>query len=621
MRDGVRRAVDYYRPLGEGSVGQPMPVVYQSQRYVRAWRLPDGQVETPLGRADRDGLVVLPERRGAQNYLAWFAINGYVVVVADMRGAGASFGPQVEQNSLEACRDEFDVIEWIAEQPWCDGTVAMSGISYGAESQLMAASFAPPALKAIAPSAPEIDRFHGEAFVMGGVYRHGWQNAWHTGTRARNAAIEETLPRTICPVDDDPEGLQLAEAVGERGGEESRAREAAAQADWQEGVAGERFWDRIPYSRSFQEEGPNHSITFVDALNAAGVPVFLTTGWLDLYTAGNTRLFNALTVPKKLVIGPWAHGPGGTEDGEEGPRGRAYLETLEKTGLRWFDYWLRGIENGIVDEPPVSYAVLGGQQRWAWRSAPSWPPPGSRYTDFYLAPTLSPSVDSVNDGGLTSDRTILESAPPFDEYRVDYGASTGRDNRWFAGGSADARAAYGDLREKVDRHGATYTTEPFESELTIVGHPVLTLYATSDAADLDFIAFLERVEADGSSSYVTEGALRASHRVLGTPPYGYAGLPFPDSSSSVVGSTPPLSSGVAELTFELYPIAITYRPGERLRLSIVHIDDGNTATPRLTPAPHVTIFRSSRYRSRVELPLMPYEDRSPGEVRALLDRA
>lgn len=604
VRDGVLRAVDYYLPLdGNDVVEHPLPVVYQSQRYVRAWRLPDRQVDTPLGRADSSGYLALPEPRRAEQYLAWFAINGYAVVVADMRGAGASFGAQVEQNSLESCRDEYDLIEWIAAQPWCDGNIAMSGISYGAESQLMAASLAPSALKAIAPSAPEIDRFHGEAFMMGGIYRHGWQNAWHVGTRAKNEAIDQTLPRTICPVDSDPEGEQLAQAVLERGGEESRNREAAAQAEWRQGVDGERFWDQFRYSRSFQETGPNHSITFVEALNNAGIPIFLTTGWLDLYTAGVTRLYTALTVPKKLVIGPWAHGPRGAADGEDGPRGRAYLHNLEHEGLRWFDYWLRGFNNGVLDDPPVTYAVLGPPTEWSWQTAPRWPPPGSRYTEFYFSSSGRCPTDSLIDGCLTSDRAALEHQPSSDRYQVGYSASTGMDNRWFAGGSSTAQAAYGDLREKVDRHGPTYTTKPLETPLIIAGHPIVTLFATADANDLDFIAFLEHIDEEGHSNYLTEGALRASHRRLAEPHYPYAGLPFTDSSSTTVSTTPPLSQGITELTFELYPIAISCRPGDRIRLSIIHNDEGNTATPKIDPPPHVTIHHSSPYPSRLILPL------------------
>ena len=131
----------------------------------------------------------------------------------------------------------------------------------------------------------------------------------------------------------------------------------------------------------------------------------------------------------------------------------------------------------------------------------------------------------------------------------------------------------------------------------------MTLHATADSEDLDFVAFLEVVAPDGRSQYLTEGMLRASHRTLGVPPYHYDGLPFPDSSSAVVAATPPLSAGVSELTFELYPVGAVVPAGSRIRLSIVHIDVGNTATPVLDPAPHVTLHRTGRYPSQLVLPL------------------
>jgi putative CocE/NonD family hydrolase len=602
IRDGVRRAVDYFLPIGADG---PLPTVYQSQRYVRAWRLQDGSVEGPVGVTDPSGVLDLAAAAAsAEHYLAWFLMHGYAVVVADMRGAGASFGAEVEQTSLESCLDEYDIVEWIAAQPWSDGKVAMSGISYGAESQIMAAHARPPHLTAINPSAPEIDRFHGEAFTMGGIWRHGWQGAWYTGTRERNDAADAELELAICPVDDDPDGELLQEAVAERHGPLSLARAKAAQDEWEEGVRGERFWDRHRYSRAFQADGCNHMMTLADGLNEAGIPVFLTTGWLDLYCAGVPRFFNRLTVPKKLMIGPWAHGPRGTDDGLEGPRARAYVEALQVAGIRWFDYWLKGEDNGILDEPPVTYAVVRSRGEWEWRTSDRWPPAGRRSTQLFLGPPGADSVASINDGTLSFDRGVQETYDAgVDAYDVRYTPSTGTDNRWFAGGSITSIADYGDLREKIDVHGVTYTSPVLDEDVRIVGQPIVTLHATADCDDLDFVAFLELVSPQGRSEYLTEGMLRASHRTLGVPPYPYDGLPFPDSSSAVVAATPPLSAGVAELTFELYPVGAVVPAGSRIRLSIVHIDVGNTATPVLDPAPHVTLHRTGRHPSQLVLPL------------------
>lgn len=607
LRDGVRRAVDYIVPCNEeGPVRRALPVIYQSQRYGRAWKKRDGIIETLVGNASPGGDITLRLPTRAETYLAWFLMHGYAVVVADMRGAGASYGAEVEQASLESCLDELDTIEWIAAQPWCDGNIGMSGISYGAESQLMAASVSPPHLRAINPSAPEVDRFHGGAFAMGGVFRHGWQGAWYEQTRKLDTAVNDALERTICPVDSDPTGQELSLAVAERTAEISRARYQEVQREWLDGIAGKRFWDQIPYSHAFQANGPNSTINLRDRINASGIPVFLITGWFDSYTAEITRLFNCLSVPKQLVIGPWAHGPNKTRDGVEGAAGSAYLATLQVAGIRWFDYWLKGIDNGVLEEPAVTYAVMSSESAWSWRTADRWPPPGTISTELYLGSDSEShgALTPIDAGWLSPDRMSLEAGVGQDVYTVDYAASTGRSNRWFAAATNEYRAVYGDLRLKIDSHGICYTSAAQVDELTVIGHPIVKLLSTANSGDLDFIAFLERVRADDVSEYLTEGMLRASHRSLGLPPYPYFGMPFPESSSEAVSKTEPLSGGVRELTFELYPMAVTIRKDEKLRLTIVHIDAGNTATPIVEPPPQVVLYHDSRYPSHVLLPLL-----------------
>ena len=130
MRDGIRRAVDVYLPLDSGRVvKERLPVIYLSQRYVRAWKNPDGTIDSPVARVQPDGTFQIGDGGGYGGIYSSYLRYGYAVVIADMRGAGASFGPEIEFNSLEACNDEYDVIEWIAAQPWSNGKIGMLGIS------------------------------------------------------------------------------------------------------------------------------------------------------------------------------------------------------------------------------------------------------------------------------------------------------------------------------------------------------------------------------------------------------------------------------------------------------------------------------------------------------------
>jgi uncharacterized protein len=170
--------------------------------------------------------------------------------------------------------------------------------------------------------------------------------------------------------------------------------------------------------------------------------------------------------------------------------------------------------------------------------------------------------------------------------------------------TSGSKLEYGDLAPN-DAKGLTYTSAPLLADVVVAGHPVVTLYATSTAVDGDFIVYLEEVDPSGRSEYLSEGMLRASHRVLADrTPYRYGGLPLPDGRRKTVESTLPLSAGVAELTFELYATANRFDRGNRIRVTVVGIDRGNSQTPVLEPAPIVTVFRSARYPSRIELPIL-----------------
>ena len=616
MRDGVRRAIDVYRPLvGREPVPDRLPVIYLSQRYVRAWRNQDGTIDSPVARVQPNGTFVIGDGAGAGIY-SWYLRFGYAVVIADMRGAGASFGPEIEFNSLEAGHDEYDVIEWIAAQPWSNGKIGMLGVSYGAESQLMAAAARPPHLTALFAAAPEFDRFHGEAFVMGGVSRTGWTGQWRQVTQGSNGVTQpppgQPTPaaapppaastRSIAPVDADRHGRLLAQAIDERRQANAKGQGLNREFEVIAGIAlGTMYWDDVPYASAFQSVGPNHLANSLARIDSAGIPIYFLSGWFDSYTNGATRYYNNVSVPRRLTLGPWPHSPSGLPDGLGGPRARAYVTTLTVDGLRWFDYWLRGIDNGIMGEPPVTYAVLEQTNQWSWRHEGGWPPKAPR-TLYYLSRGPTGSITSQNDGLLTDDRITLEPGGQ-DRWTVDYTTTTGTTNRFMA--ASGSKMDYGDLAPN-DAKGLTYTTAPLAADVVVAGHPVITLYATSTAGDGDFIAYLEEVDATGRSEYLSEGMLRASHRVLADKtPYRYGGLPLPDGRRRIVESTPPLSAGPAELTFELYAMANRFDRGNRIRVTIVGIDRGNTQTPMLDPPPAVTVFRSPRYPSRIELPTLP----------------
>jgi putative CocE/NonD family hydrolase len=152
-----------------------------------------------------------------------------------------------------------------------------------------------------------------------------------------------------------------------------------------------------------------------------------------------------------------------------------------------------------------------------------------------------------------------------------------------------------------DAKGFSYTGAPLAHDTEVVGHPVLRVWFAADAPDVDVFAYLEEVDGDGGSAYVTEGNLRASHRALGEAPYDNLGLPYHPHSSDAVAPLPP--GRPVELAFHLRPTAYRFAKGRRIRLTVTFADADNYETPVVDPAPRVRVHRGGQHASYIELPL------------------
>lgn len=555
MRDGVRLAVDVIRPAVDGkAVEGPLPCVWTHHRYHRAV-VREGKIYSIVDR-NRD--------------LRLLVKYGYVIAAVDVRGGGASYGRYIKVFSEEETQDAYEITEWLAAQPWCDGNIGMYGGSYLGITQLMAASQAPPHLKAIFPKVAAFDLFMlvGE----GGIYREGFINIW--GSLTRQLDIE--VP--AAPVDEDTEGVMLKEAMAQH----------------------KDNWDVISEARKIKfrddplwgnEYAANTPSSYIEAINQSGIPVYIWGGWLDIYARDAFQLFVNLKTPKKLTVGAWPHGNWKEAINEE--RGR--LLRIEQ--LRWFDYWLKGIDNGIMEEPPINYAVLHNPEKWSWHQASEWPQPESEARPYYFSDGKSGSVESVNDGILSVEAPA--EGEGYDTYVVDYTTTTGEATRWHSGAGMEMN--YPDLTEN-DSKGLTFTTLPLDEEVTVIGHPVVTLYVTSDASDGDFYAYLEEVDSQGYSHYITEGMLRASCRAVTDPPYDNLGLPFHLVSMNDIRNLS--ADKPAELIFDLHPVSNVFEGGHRIRLTVTCADKGNTELYKMEPTPTIKLYRSKEYPSWIQLPII-----------------
>jgi putative CocE/NonD family hydrolase len=585
MPDGTRIAVDYFLPTLNGvEASEPLPVILHYTRYIRAFETDDGLVGK-----DRDPIL--------KNMLA----HGYAVAAADSRGTGASFGTHTGSNSREETEDSYHIIEWLAAQPWCDGNVGMHGRSYPGMTQYHATTQAPPALKAVFPEMAGTSSF--DFVFRGGTYKEDFIKVWGETTRKMDYGEYGTAAR----VDADEDGSMRDAAVATHG-DNFRTAEVAPQALY-------RDWK---FTLSADRVGGWNEITVIDNVadfDRSGVAVYHLVGWYDIYTTQQPWLFtNISSTPQKMMIGPWTH--------SGGYGGEIHMTEF----LRWYDYWLKGIDNSIMDEPPVHYFVMPGNntllddleqkitvdEREAedsarWTSSDGWPPPGIESSGWYLAAGPSGTVDSTNDG-------ILSNTPPdsaaADEYTVDYTSTSGAFNRWRNGYGGrreiPERSTFFDERTPEDEKALTYTSVPMTEDLTLLGYPLVHLWVSSSHSDGDFFVYLEEVDAEGKSNYLSEGAMRASYRALCEAPFDNFSLPYPCGLEARLADLP---DEPVELMIDLMGVGHVIQTGHRIRVTITGADAANHA---LYPdpeggAPTVSIHRSPETASMIELPVFKGE--------------
>ena len=540
VRDGTKLAVDIYRPVQDGKpVSTPLPVIWTHNRYHR--------------------------ENGVLNYsLKELLAHGYIIASVDVRGGGASFGTQQEPFSPEETRDAYDITEWFAAQPWCDGNIGMWGISYLGITQYMAASTRPPHLKAIFPEMAMFDMY---SFAYpGGVFHNDFLTHWGTLTKE--------IDTYGTPVDEDRDGSLLNAASQEHKANRD-VYMLAFSAPYRDSA------DPVLEKGFYQVISPS---SYLNEVKDSGIAIYHWAGWYDMYTRDALLWFNNLYNPQRIVIGPWSHTGSGFLDG-----------TAEH--LRWYDYWLKGIDNRIMQDAPIYYYTMGAPSRLGWNSAWQWPLPGEQPTNYYFSGESSGSVKSVNDGALSL--SAPASGTGKDDYQVDYSTTTGTSTRWDNG--AGGSFAYADMTGN-DRKGLTYTTPPLAEVVEVTGHPVVHLWITSTATDGDFFVYLEDISEIGISQYITEGTLRASHRALSTAPYKNLGLPYHRSYAEDLADLP---GQPVELVFDLLPTSYAFDAGHRIRVTITCADKDNALTPQLSPAPTVSLYREDSHASYIVLPILP----------------
>ncbi len=599
MADGTRLAYDLVLPTRKGIVAtERLPALFKYTPYLRTWTIFDERGHNLIA----DFIDLTWRDKILMRLRYWFSVEGhlfdplfrtkwletmvkrgYAVIIVERPGTGASFG--VLNADLEANAREIDeILNWIAAQAWSDGRVGMHGDSFQAIVQFAAAATGNPHLKAVFPASSPIEPYDSIEY-RGGVYNKAFA-AFFKGATAH-------LERLVTPVDEDKDRRLVRQALAQR-------RNATMGEQLDLGNPRFAFRDSLtPDGKQFWRGGSLYP--FIDRINRAGVPIYMTTGWHDIFVGDLFFWWDNLTVPKRLTVRPLDHTGMDKTDVDLDYAAEAQ---------RWFDRWLKGIDNGIMQEAPIHYYVMGAPQKGAWRESQSWPPAGPVSAPHYLAQGRSGTVSSANDGLLTTARPRGPVAS--DPLRIDYTTTTGKRSRWTA---VNFPHDYPDRRAE-DAKALTYTSPPMTEPQELTGHPVAHLWLATEAPDLDVFVYLEEVSADGASRYITEGTLRATHRKLGDMPFKTLGLP---THTHFQSDRMPVRPGEPiELAFALLPTSYGFAAGTRLRIAIAFADADNFETPIVTPVPSVSLLRDETHPSHIELPLTPSAETArsgPDEAR------
>jgi len=603
MRDGIRLATDIYLPAADSSetpLPKRYPVILERTPYDKC---------TP-SRSERS--VANPHPLSRAEVAAYFVERGYAFVYQDCRGTHRSEGTFTKY--LSEGEDGFDTIAWIAAQTWCDGKVGTMGLSYAAHTQVAAACLAPPALKAM--------------FVDSG----GFHDAFQGGIRQGGAFELKQATWAMRQAIQSPEAAADPLVKNALESELSHIRAWFRALPWIKGQSPLRWlpdfedylleqWSHGKYDEFWRRLGICAS-AFMDSF--ANVPTVFMSSWYDPYPRTATENYQDLKRrgkgPLALILGPWTHGDrcltyaGDVDFGPCAPLEGNLAPDFMQLRLRWFDRWLKNIENSAETDPPVRYFRMGGgsgrknaQARLdhggEWISAADWPLPTAERKTFHLLPE-----------GRLSD--VLPKAESSITYRYDprdpvpsIGGSITSGEPIMSGGAfnqVEDDRFFGCSRPGLPLSARfdvlVFQTEPLTQAIEVTGPIEAELWVSSDCPDTDFTIKLIDVyppSADyprGFAMNLTEGILRVRYR-------NSWALPEPLEPGSIY-----------RIEIRAFPTSNLFVAGHRIRLDISsssfpHFDaNPNTGDPensaRSWRVATNTLHLGPRHPSRIFLPVV-----------------
>jgi len=533
MRDGVRIAINVYRPDAEGK----FPALLAMSGYGK------DEMELLLPPQPLNRSAVWDGNLEAGDYTETVP-RGYVHIIGDVRGSGRSEGEFPGPDG----RDCYDLIEWLAQQPWCDGNIGMIGYSAFSGIQLKTAIEQPPHLKAIFVSHISADAYRDGAYP-GGVLSLMSYGVWYgrhgtSGVAPNNAVsiMQKTLPKEEF---------------------ERRRQELLNHPDINHypnlyhlllyPQKNPRTFDMLmnPY------DGPNYqqssAYSYFDKIK---VPVHVV-GKCAHETMGYWDVYEGVSTPKKLLVKP------------NGPEERPWREDIELI-IRWYDHWLKGSDTGMMDEPPIKLFVMGENK---WRYTNEWPLPKTEWTECYLRRWE----------GLSFEPELHQNEPD---------------------GFFQQPLHLSNKRDSV-----IYISPPLDEDLQVIGPAAINFFASIDQDDTNWIVKLYDVASNGIETRVSKGLLKASHRAL-DPKKSKPYEPYhPHTKESIEVIKP---GEIYEYNISLNIISNVFKVGHRVKLTIESIESPRDPELQIHYHPKLNsskttlhkIYRNKEYRSHLILPII-----------------
>lgn len=597
MRDGTKLATNIYLPITEEEA------------------VPALVIRTPYRKGGLEGW----------QSTTFYAKNGYAVVAQDTRGRYGSEG--VFDFVFDDANDGYDTIEWVASQEgWCNGKVGTYGHSYNAYTQYLlplatdpvsGKPSSPPHLVCMLPLQGTSNLVE-ESMFTGGAYQLDRYLSWGLGqsidTARRKDIDEGTSPFY--------ENMMI------------QARYTDYNSKWLDYLPRNDI-EPLNIVTVWWEESLNHpaddwywkQVAPNQAHKIWPVPTYHVGGWYDILLDGTTNNYIGINKhgPKKryvealdervnirktqkLMVGPWTHSrptnnvgpfvyPGADLTGAGiGCTDPTSGVCWDNERLRWFDYWLKGIDNGIMDEPPVLIYVMEGENEGYWRSENEWPLARTQYKKYYLREGAPEPIDSLNDGILSTHKPKKKEDPDSFDYDPANPTPTVGGN---ISGTAPAGVRGPMDQQLIEGDVLTYTTDPLKKDTEVTGPITAHLWVSSSAPDTDFTAKLADVYPDGRSIIIQDSILRARYH----------------KSREKEKLLKP--GKIYKLTIYLGPTSTVFKAGHRIR-----VDVASSNYPRFDNNPNTgkkfgtdveddfviatnTIYHDKKHPSHILLPIIP----------------